>query len=37
MIQFKDYILLEKIVGTPQYYAKLRELFGDKLKEKILG
>jgi hypothetical protein len=37
-LQYPDVgVVVKYLVGTPQYYAKLRELFGDKLKEKILG
>ena len=37
-LQYPDVgVVIKYLVGTSQYYAKLRELFGDKLKEKILG
>jgi hypothetical protein len=37
-IEYPDVgIVVKYLVGTPQYYSKLREMFGDKIKEKILG
>ena len=37
-LQYPDVgVVVKFLVGTPEYYAKLREMFGDKLKEKILG
>jgi hypothetical protein len=37
-IQYPDVgVVVKFLVGTPEYYAKLREMFGDKVKEKILG
>ena len=37
-LQYPDVgVVVKYLVGTPQYYAKLRTMFGDKIKEKILG
>ena len=37
-LQYPDVgIVVKYLVGTPQYYAKLRTMIGDKVKEKILG
>lgn len=37
-LQYPDVgVVVKYLVGTPEYYAKLREMFGDKVKEKILG
>ena len=37
-LQYPDVgIVVKYLVGTPQYYAKLRTMLGDKVKEKILG
>ena len=37
-LQYPDVgVVVKYLVGTPQYYAKLRTMLGDKVKEKILG
>ena len=37
-LQYPDVgVVVKYLVGTPQYYAKLRTMFGDKIKERILG
>ena len=37
-LQYPDVgVVVKYLVGTPQYYSKLRTMFGDKIKEKILG
>jgi len=37
-LQYPDVgVVVKYLVGTPEYYAKLRTMLGDKVKEKILG
>jgi len=30
-------VVVKYLVGTPQYYSELRKMFGERLKEKVLG